>query len=96
MDAVILGIQDTCADFHHIAFTHVGCQGNKSAHLLAKYAKGIDDVSVWIEEIPCVIEQALIHDVILHFYSLTSWYYIFLPWKSVSSKKISTNTTGCR
>lgn len=56
VDAVILGIQDACADFHHIAFTHVGSQGNKSAHLLAKYAKGIDDVSIWIEEILCVIE----------------------------------------
>ena len=44
MDAVILGIQDACADFYHIALTHVGHQGNKSAHLLAKYAKGIDDV----------------------------------------------------
>ena len=63
VDVVILGIQDACADFHHIAFTHVGYQGNKSAHLSAKYAKGIDDVSVWIEEIPCVIEQALIHNV---------------------------------
>ena len=44
VDAVIVGIQDASADFHPIAFTHVGCQGNKSAHLLAKYAKGINDV----------------------------------------------------
>ena len=70
MDAVISGIQDACADFHHIAFTYVGRQGNKSAHLLANYAKGIDDVSVWIEEILYVIEQSLIY-VIKHFLKLT-------------------------
>ena len=63
VDAVIVGIQDASADFHHIAFTHVGRQGNKPAQLLAKYAKSINNVLVRIEEIPCVIEQALIHDV---------------------------------
>ena len=45
-------------------FTYnIQCEGNKPAHLLAKYAKGIDDVSVWIEEISCVIKQVLIPDV---------------------------------
>ena len=56
LDAVILGMHATCADFHHIAFTHVRRQENKSAHLLTKYAKDIDNVSVWIEEIPYFIE----------------------------------------
>ena len=63
VDAVIIGIKDASVDFHHIAFTHVGRQGNKPAHLLAKYAKSIDNILVWIEETPCVIKQALIHDV---------------------------------
>ena len=62
VDAVIVGII-SCADFHHIAFTHVHRQGNNPAHLLAKYAKCIDDSLVWIEESPCFIKQALIHDV---------------------------------
>ena len=63
VDAVIVGIQDAFTDFHHVAFTHVSHQGNKPTHLLAKYAKRIDNILVWIEEIPCVIEQALIYDV---------------------------------
>nr|XP_023929661.1 uncharacterized protein LOC112040977 [Quercus suber] len=63
VDAVVMGILDAAVDFQHIAFTHVGRKGNKPAHLLAKYAKSIDNVLVWIEEIPCVIEQALIQDV---------------------------------
>ena len=63
VDAVIIGIKEVSADFNHIAFTHVGRQGNKLAHLLAKYAKSIDNILVWIEETPCVIKQALIHDV---------------------------------
>ena len=63
VDAIIIGIKDASADFHHIAFTHVGRQGNKPAHLLAKYAKSIDNILVWIEETPCVIKQAFIHGV---------------------------------
>ena len=58
-----VGIKVSCADFHHIAFSHVRRQGNNPAHLLAKYAYGINDSSVWIEESPCFIKQALIHDV---------------------------------
>ena len=46
VDAVIVGIKVSCADFHHIAFTHMRRQGNNPTHLLAKYAKGIDDSSI--------------------------------------------------
>ena len=63
VDAVIVGIKASCAKFHHIAFSHMRRQGNNPAHLLAKYAYGIDDCSIWIEESPCFIKQALIHDV---------------------------------
>ena len=63
VDAVIVGIKVSCADFHHIAFTHMCRQGNNLTHLLAKYAKGIDDSSIWIEESLCFIKQGLIHDV---------------------------------
>ena len=44
-------------------FSHVR-HGNKPAHLLAKYAKGIDDFCSWIKENPYFIEQAFINDVI--------------------------------
>ena len=33
------------------------------AHLLAKYAVGIYDFLVWMEENFCFLEQALSHDV---------------------------------
>ena len=62
--AVIMGIQDLCKDFRRIEFTHVRRQSNRLAHLLAKHASSIVDCIVWIEEIPCCIEQALIHDVL--------------------------------
>ena len=39
----------------------------RAIHLLAKHALGIEDFSVWIEETPCFIEQALLHDVTIAF-----------------------------
>ena len=39
-------------------------KGNRPAHLLAKYAEGIDDFIIWMEENPCFLEQALSHDVL--------------------------------
>lgn len=54
-------------EFLHVEFNHVGRQGNRSAHLLAKHACGIEDCSVRIEETPCFIEQVLLYDVTLAF-----------------------------
>lgn len=54
-------------EFRRVEFNHVGRQGNRPAHLLAKHACGIEYFSVWIEETPCFIEQALLHDVSLAF-----------------------------
>ena len=50
-------------EFRQVEFSNVRGQGNKSVHLLAKYANGIDDFSVWLEEDPCFIIQALLQDV---------------------------------
>ena len=50
-------------EFRQVEFSHVCQQGNKLAHLLAKYAQSIDDFSVWIEDDPCFIVQALLQDV---------------------------------
>lgn len=52
-------------DFHQVELSHICLQSNRSAYLLAKYAIGIADISVWIEENPYFIEQALLHDVIV-------------------------------
>ena len=50
-------------EFRQVGFSHVRRQSNKPAHLLAKYALGIDDFSVWLEEDPCFLSQALLQDV---------------------------------
>ena len=60
---VVLGMLDLCKEFRRIEFSHVKRKGNRLAHLLAKYAVGIDDFLVWMEENPCFLEQALSHDV---------------------------------
>ena len=46
--------------------SHVKHQGNKSVHILAKYAKVVknnDNIVTWIEENPPLIELAITHDV---------------------------------
>ena len=63
IDTVVQGIQDICGDFRSVGFSHVRRQGNVPAHLLAKHTSSIDDYVVWIEEDPCCIVQALIHDI---------------------------------
>ena len=47
--------------------SYVKHQGNKPTHLLAKFAKEIDNIDnyvTWIEENPSLIESAIIHDVL--------------------------------
>ena len=61
--AVVQGMQEMCREFLGVMFSHVRRQGNKPAHLLAKHARGIVDFIAWIQETPCFLEQALIHDV---------------------------------
>ena len=61
---VIYGSVSISHEFHHVDFSHVRWQGNCLAHLLAKHALGIDDFSIWIEEVPCFLQQALLKDVL--------------------------------
>ncbi|XP_023914729.2 uncharacterized protein LOC112026278 [Quercus suber] len=63
VEPIVMGVWDLCREFRRIAFSHVRRQGNKPAHLLAKHASCVADYICWIEEEPCCIEQALIHDV---------------------------------
>lgn len=62
--AVIYGSVFVSHEFRHVDFSHVCWQGNRPAHLLAKHALCTNDFSVWIEEIPCFLEQALLQDVL--------------------------------
>ena len=63
--SIVDRMRDLCKVFRRrLQFSHVKRKGNRPAHLLAKYAGGIDDFIVWIEENPCFLEQALSHDVL--------------------------------
>lgn len=67
--SIVEGILEIVREFRSVQFSHTRRQGNIPAHILAKQASSIADFTVWIEENPCFIEQALIQDVI----SLTSF-----------------------
>ncbi|XP_050248967.1 uncharacterized protein LOC126696240 [Quercus robur] len=62
--SIVDGMRDLCKVFRRLEFSHVKRKGNRPAHLLAKYAGGIDDFIVWMEENPYFLEQALPHDVL--------------------------------
>ena len=67
--ALVYSFVATSCGFHHVDFSHVRRQGNRLAHLLAKHALDIANFSVWVEENPYFIEQALNHDVLVAFHS---------------------------
>ena len=49
-------------------FSRIKRQGSRPAHILAQYAKDILSYETWIEDYPCMIEVAPVHNVI-HFAS---------------------------
>ena len=63
IDAVILGIRSAALEFHNVYFSHIKRNANTPAHLLAKYAKGIDNQCMWMENCPSFLELAVLHDV---------------------------------
>ena len=63
MSAIVQGMQELCGEFRKVEFSHDRRQGNRVAHLLAKYVFGISNFIAWIEETPYFLEQALIHDL---------------------------------
>ena len=54
-------------NFRSVQVSYVKHQGNKLAHLLAKFAKEIDNIDnyvTWIEKNSSLIESAIAHDVL--------------------------------
>ena len=51
--------------FRFVSFCHIKRVGNRSAHILAQFAKQVGDFVVWLEETPNLIEDACSHDVAL-------------------------------
>ena len=62
--SIVEGILDLVKEFRSVQFSHTRRQGNIFAHILAKHAFSIADFTVWIEENPYFIKEALIHDLI--------------------------------
>ncbi|XP_075670222.1 uncharacterized protein LOC142639988 [Castanea sativa] len=65
ISSLFYGMLVECNEFRKVSFSHVKRQGNRPAHILAKQALGLADFSAWIEECPCFLEPALVHDVFL-------------------------------
>ena len=63
--SIVCGISSLLSVFHSFSISHVGRKGNKVAHLLAKYAQGVEQFVTWIEESHCFLEHALSTDVVL-------------------------------
>ena len=59
---IVCGILDSCQEVWYVRFPHVHSKGNRPAHLLTKYAVGIVDYFVWMEENSCFLKQALHRD----------------------------------
>ena len=51
--------------FRFVSFCHVKRDGNRPAHILAKFAKQVGDSVVWLEETPNLIKNACSQDVSL-------------------------------
>ncbi|XP_075651311.1 uncharacterized protein LOC142621828 [Castanea sativa] len=49
-------------EFRTFNFSHVKRQGNRPAHLLASFAKGVDSYVTWLEETASFIESSTLHD----------------------------------
>ena len=63
VDAIMEGIHELGAEIGVVHFFHVRRIGNKQVHILARQAKNLVNDVIWIEEIPCCIQQALVQDV---------------------------------
>ncbi|XP_075638423.1 uncharacterized protein LOC142610495 [Castanea sativa] len=65
--ALIYGMQVTSFEFQNVLFSHVRRNSNRPAHQLAKTCFRHLWFSIWIEESPCFLVQALLHDVSIAF-----------------------------
>ena len=60
VDAIMEGIHELVAEIGVVHFSHVRRIGNKPTHILARQAQNLVNDVIWIEEIPCCIQQDLI------------------------------------
>ena len=63
---ILVGVAHKIQDFQSLRMSHVKHRGNRSTHILAKYAKAVennDNIKTWIEENLPLIELVITHDV---------------------------------
>ena len=59
------GIHVLSSNVGIVDYSHMRRTGNKPAHILAQKVQSFVDDVIWIEKIPCCIQQALIHNVLV-------------------------------
>ena len=59
---------EQASGFRFSCFSHVKRQGNVPAHLLAQFAKEVENYVVWLEECPSFLEHACAHDLSVVFH----------------------------
>ena len=60
----IVGSLSQLYKFRDVKFGHVVRSGNKAAHTLAQFARGVSDQNAWVKETPGCIEQLVSQDVL--------------------------------
>ena len=61
---IIAGSLSLPYKFRDVNFSHVVRSGNKAAHTLAQFARGVSDQNAWVEETPGCIEQLVSQDIL--------------------------------
>ncbi|XP_023905143.2 uncharacterized protein LOC112016917 [Quercus suber] len=64
VEAIVEGLHVLRSEIDVVIFSHVRRSSNKPAHILARQSLSFVNDLIWIEEIPCCIQQALNQDVI--------------------------------
>ena len=90
----IEGIQLKRQDFRSTQISHMKRQSNRSAHILAQFAKNINNYVVWIEENLYIIESILAQNVLFYQILNESCHLLFFIKKKKGKKilKESNNT----
>ena len=61
---IIAGICDRVQVFRLVQVSHIKREGNRPTHILAQFAKGIDNYVTWIKENLNIIESVVAQDVL--------------------------------